>query len=456
MNCWRFMLLLWLALPGTATAAANDASAFAVRLPVEFAPGQSLQRIELPPKALIALQSPDLADLRVFDAKGRTLSVARIGATATAPLRHMTTIKALPIIGVAGTLNISGVTLRIDDRQQARVVAVEGAIDAAAPQRTVVLGSLFDTRAVTGRATGLALDADVPAQQPVTFTVAASDDLRSWQVIADKVIYRTSDHQAPESTETIPLSSIALKGRYLLVTWHAATQLVRPILVRGATLTTTTDGAPTRMIGVDVLHPVLEDAHTVSFAQPFGTPVAAIRVTPAGANALVPLRVLGRNDRDQPWTLLATGTAYTLVSNGKTVTDDRLALSGPTFRTIRIEADARTSGFAGVPKIQLQFEPVQIVVLVAGVPPFTLAAGLAGTPNAYLPIHSLVPGYRAGNESALPLVKFGASGAASLSGDGPDQEPPLRQIALWALLLLGTTVLGAMVWILLRSGKPEQ
>ena len=98
---------------------------------------------------------------------------------------------------------------------------------------------------------------------------------------------------------------------------------------------------------------------------------------------LVPVRVLGRNDRSQPWTVLANTVVYRLTNlagNGRPAeqVNGPVELQGTSMREIRIEADAKTAGFAAAPDVALQFSPVQVVFLAGGPAPLTLAAGLAG------------------------------------------------------------------------------
>jgi hypothetical protein len=69
---------------------------------------------------------------------------------------------------------------------------------------------------------------------------------------------------------------------------------------------------------------------------------------------------------------------YRLTTAGKEQTSGPVELQGASVREVKIEADAKTPGFASAPDIVLQFEPAQLVFLASGQGPFTLAAGLAG------------------------------------------------------------------------------
>ena len=48
--------------------------------------------------------------------------------------------------------------------------------------------------------------------------------------------------------------------------------------------------------------------------------------------------------------------------------------------SFRVEADSRTAGFSAVPKLDLLFDPVELLVALSGTPPYRLAVGQASAP----------------------------------------------------------------------------
>ena len=63
-----------------------------------------------------------------------------------------------------------------------------------------------------------------------------------------------------------------------------------------------------------------------------------------------------------------------------------------------------------------------------------------------------MPGYRDGDENALPLaVATVPPGPAMLAATRPENGTSRRSMILWGLLLLGTAALGVMVWVLMRQ-----
>lgn len=497
-SAWRPVCLLAAALAlsltllpvANAADAASDAAgashpdAYALRLPLRLAPGASLQRLALPAQVLINLQASGYSDIRIFNAQGQPVAMALARTEPRPDARQQLTLSAYPVLGPATAAGLDGLSLRIEERQGQRIVQINtgnasnasnaasansanstaGTASTAAPPQ--LLGALLDARAVSAPLVGLALQADLPEAQPVTFSVQASRDLSHWRPLGQTVLFRAGAARLGESEMALDFADI--KDHYLRITWSGAAGQPVNASVRGATLTTSTGSVRSAPVEAVLTPPALTDAHTLSFSLPFATPLAALRITPPGDDFLIPLRVLGRNERSQPWTPLASSVLYRLQTAGGLQTSGPVALPGMAFRELQLQADAKTPGFGAPPAIRLQFEPVQIVFLASGTGPFVLAAGRSGTPAAYLPISSLIPDYRAGQENTLPLAQADIAGGPGAAGVGaaPGQAAPLvvaapgtgnglplRSLVLWAVLLLGVLALALMAGVLFRQTK---
>lgn len=454
-----------------AAADANSPAAYAIRIPVTLAADEPLQRVVLPAEVLVRLQSPGYADVRLFNGAGQPVPMALAGVAAASAPEELVTLPAYPILGAAstGTAGLEGLSLRIEERQGQRVVQIDTAATTttagpATPQ--AVRGALLDARNVQLPVARMALDVDLPAGQPVTFRVQASKDLKHWQPLAETVLYRADAAAAPTApgrlgNEQIDLQRADLKGHYLRVTWGDAA-----VTLRGATLATSRSTGPRERASASMATPALANPRELVFALPFATPVAALAITPPGSNVLIPVRVLGRNHREQPWSPLASAVVYKMATGGKEQASGPVELGGISVREIKIEADPKTPGFAAAPALALQFEPAQLVFLASGQGPFTLAAGLPGATaaaSAFLPLASLVPGYQPAQENQLPVALADVARADITGGQPADgaQVPAAaasggistRSAVLWGVLLAGVAALGLMAWLLLRQTK---
>ena len=468
---------------GLWAADANSPQSYAQRLPLATVPGAALQRVVLPAQVLAALQTADYRDIRIFNAQGQPVPMALAAggsATVLAATEKQITLPAYPILGgagaSAGTLAQEGLSLRIEEQQGRRVVQINtSAGTPAAPSGQQVLGALFDTRTLGAPAVSLALDVDLPPAQPVSFQVATSRDLTHWSPLASTVLYRAPAQNgaagaAQLGSSTIHLTGADLKDQYLRVTWAPAqggVELGSNLALRGATVTTSRSAAAAARPTVQVNLPTQNKPHELGFSLPFATPVAAIGITPQGSNVLVPVRVLGRNGNQQPWTSLAEGVVYSLQTAGVDQRSAAITLpsyQGNSWRDIRVEADTKTPGFTAPPAVSVEFDPVQLVFVASGDAPFTLAAGLPATDaqaaaSAYLPLQSLVPGYQPAQENTLPLARteVAAAGAANVpaSVQAPDlsNKTSTKTMVLWGVLLAGVLALGLMAWALARQTR---
>ncbi|CAN7652596.1 DUF3999 domain-containing protein [Acidovorax sp. LjRoot194] len=472
---WLAAAALCLAAGATQAAAdANSPAAYAIRIPVTLAADAPLQRVMLPAEVLVRLQSPGYADVRLFNGAGQPVPMALAGVAAASAPEESVVLPAYPILGGPGTpgqAGLEGLSLRIEEQQGRRVVQIDTAGTAAPGGAQSVRGALLDARSIPLPVARMALDADLPAGQPVTFTVQASRDLKNWRPLAETVLYRadaagtTPSPAAPGrlGSEHIDLQRADLKDHYLRVTWGDAA-----VTFRGATLVTSRGAGPRERVSASMAVPPLgNNPRELVFALPFATPVAALKITLQGSNVLVPVRVLGRNDRERPWAHLASATVYRMSTGGKEQTNTPVELGGASVRDVKIEADAKSAGFAAAPDIALQFEPAQLVFLASGQGPFTLAAGLPGASaaaSAFLPLASLVPGYQPQQENTLPLAMADVA-RADITGGKPADGPlvaaatasdglPTRSWVLWGVLLAGVGALGLMAWLLMRQTKP--
>jgi hypothetical protein len=448
---------------------ANDPAAYAIRLPVALAADAPLQRILLPAEVLVRLQSPGYADLRLFNGKDQPVPMALAGVAAASAPEGSVTLPAYPILGAAsaGTAGLEGLSLRIEERQGQRVVQIDRAGTASPAATQTVWGALLDARDVQLPVARMALDADLPAGQPVTFRVQASKDLQHWHPLAETVLYRASAAMPPTApgrlgSEQIDLQRADLKGHYLRVTWGDAV-----VTLRGVQLATSAQTGPRERVSASMAVPPLgNNPRELVFALPFATPVAALEIKPPGSNVLIPVRVLGRNHREQPWSPLASAVVYKMTMGGQEQASGPIGLGGASVREIKIEADPKTPGFAAAPEMALQFEPAQLVFLASGQGPFTLAAGLPGASaaaSAFLPLASLVPGYQPAQENQLPMALADAA-RADITGGKPQGSAKVpaaatsggistRSAVLWGVLLAGVGALALMAWLLLRQTR---
>ncbi|MEY4952339.1 MAG: hypothetical protein RL299_763 [Pseudomonadota bacterium] len=419
---------------------AGKPDGYALTMAVTAAEGGSLQRVSLPPAAIIALQRLDAGDVRIFDADGKVVSLAR-QPVETFEQSKATPVKAYPISGAEAAPGASAVSIKVNAGNEINVSA----------QRTGTQGSegpaalLFDTRELADPATAIQLDAELPPGLPVEVTLEASSDLKTWEALGSKVLFRGEAGKAVLGSSRIAIGGTMLKDRYLRASWPAAPG----VTIRGGSVVTAKI-APLAAVTVPAEGAALVSDHDARFALPIGYPPRAIRVTGAKSGGLVPVQLYGRTNPERPWTALAAGT----LRDGKAADID---LTGFGFGEYRLGADTRSAGFSAAPRIELLFEPVVLIAAFNGKPPYTLAVGNKAAPLAYFgpgellgdtPVTAKLPEAQVTAPAGTPLVKLAPT------TDGGPFSP--KKLALWAALLAAVGVLAFAALQLARNTDPSQ
>jgi hypothetical protein len=414
---------------------------YAVSLPLEPArEGGSLQRLALPAAALVALKRPDLGDVRLFDARDKLVPLALLGDQ-TKTAQHRTSVPVYPVVGPAGALESSGLYIRIEDNRIAKVVTVNSA---ASPATNVfAAAALLDTRALREPVVSIELDADLPANQPITLTLLTSANLKDWEPLTEKVMFRASGGAAPIGGERVELPGVDLRNRYVGISWGSASGFA----LKNASVTTSASVPPTRIAIATSPVPVV-GAHDMRFELPNIARLTAMRVIETGPDGVIPVKLYGRRYSEEPWTPLSAATLRP-GSNGS-----MLDLASSTMTSYRLEADGRTAGFSSAPKLELLVEPVELLVAFSGMPPYRLAVGNADALPNFLTSTEIVGQIGDGAFASLPQAKFaGPEPVVTLQAGPADGLLEPRKLVLWAALLLGTFVLGFAAIRLLRATK---
>lgn len=408
---------------------------YAAHWAVEPAPGGSdKQRLVVPATALLAMKTGNLGDLRLFDATGRALPFACLKETEER--REVVAVPSYPVRGSAAPRE-AGVAIAIGPDKVARVVGLAG--DSGGDRQVALL---VDSRAVDRPAMAVELAVNLPLGQPVTFTVAASRDLKTWETIGEKTLFRTDPAGNQLEPAQVPLGGIVPKDRYLQVTWDRA----EGVALTGAQMVLgLADARPLLLLATRGAR--LQGAHEVHLALPLHHSPDALVLNLAGNEGVLPVQLYSRPSAEAAWQPLIRTTL-----RGDPGQVNRLPLDGATGTEFRIEADRRTAGFAAVPQIRLEFGEVVMLGRFNGQPPYRLAAGLADAPRSLLNPADIVP---TGDAANLPEARVRADTAPVLDIAPARQDGPFsgRKAVLWLVLLFGVTVLVYAVRRLLQQNE---
>lgn len=465
----RWLAVLALVATGT-SAAAQTAQDFAARATVNVPAGTTIARVALPAATIAVMRAPDGGDLRVFNAAGQLLPHALIDAAAQPQTRPDATgqrVPALPIhSGGESTATSNSPTLRIIEGPQRRVIeysAADGAGKAGpAPATPEVRGWLFDMRSNDSELRAVELEGALPAATIVKVTLSASSDLKSWRVLAtDAPVFEFPAAAAAGPANRridLPIGT-RLKDQYLRLTWSGAG--AAPLPVTALRIVGVGEVAPVAPVLLDLGTPTSGNADAVQWTLPSAYRARALRLATSAANALMPVHISTRARAGEPWRMVASSVVYRLLgADGVANVSPAQPLAYGLEREVRVEAQPGYK-LSGVPlTLALEYPPLHALFVATGPGPFTIASGKAGLTSAALPVATLMPGYKAGDEFALPVLQvqaepgataIGQPGGAAAPGGSATADWLNRTTLLWGVLVLAVLVLGGLALSLLRA-----
>ncbi|MEP6504285.1 MAG: DUF3999 family protein, partial [Betaproteobacteria bacterium] len=338
------------------------------------------------------------------------------------------------------------------------------------------------------------------AQGVFTLRIEASDDLQHWRTLqedAQLVLLQ----QLPQVGATSPLAALAerehlssngidldsLPARYLRVS-TAPRSAIPPLVA--ATITRAPHRQPPAPL--EWSEPIAAtrcEATSCDYPLPRNVALDAVQIAPADVDTIGQVTVLGqleagrqapprhsllrgslhalrlKAERAPPtsiaWDNAATANVYWLTqgSGAPDLHSPPVRLDGAAWQALRLQTFGPITQFGHTaPTIRIGVRPRQLVFLARGAGPFVLArAKPAETPGA-MALAQLMPARAP--DAPLPeatatltvAAATSASAAASSIAATPTAETaPSRTPWLWAALLAGLAVMGAMAWSLLRK-----
>jgi hypothetical protein len=455
-----FTLVLCIA---AGAAAANEGprpAEFAWRATLDTGGRSGPVRVELPTEALARLQSAGASDLRVFDARGQAVPFAAWTpppAAVPAPSRPTRRFAALPLYSADGSSTgpRGAIQVRIAQDGARPATAIEIGLPADTPAAAATQrlpAALFDTRGQQQAVSGLVLQARLPPNVPVRFSVATSPDLAHWTPVAVQGrVYRFEGEGAPANDRLAFAAPLVLKDQYLRLDW-AGQAGVAVEAVSGLLPTPQPPaGAPSLALGPAAA----EDDSALEWRLAFATPIRRLELRPAQPNTLLPVRVLGRRQPSEPWRVLAQGLVYRLGEGAGESRSAPLELAPASVRWLRVEATHGAHLPADALEARVQFEPLALVFVAGAQGPYQLAAGHGRAGPTALTLAQWTAATQVRPED-LPVARIAGVQATTEAAPAwlARWLPPgidARTATLWLVLGTGVLVLGGVAWALLHQ-----
>jgi len=418
-----------------------------------------LIELPLPDSVYTTVTHWDLADLRVFDAKG----VAVPHAFCPAPVANGTlTTLALPVYtvtpGSAAADNNSALTFTTADGSQLKVTGNNDS------ELRSGASFVLDTRAIEQPLHAVQLDWSTPnGAAEIAVRVLASEDLNQWQTLVPdaKLLHAKASYgTASDKTQQLELQRIALpSGRYQYLRVEpvvAGTELI--INRAGAEYLIAAPAPAPTWFSAGAPH-ADEAANELLYESDHRVPVSFIRVLPSTENSRLRVTVQSRAQATAPWQTQWSGEVYSIRFNKeeRSTAPLKIAATSSPFWRLVFPADAESP--ASAPRFDLGYLPLRLRFLAQGMGPYTLAYGSSRsiTPSA-VPCDGLLAGISSPDkQQMLGAASLGEvktlAGTSVLRVGG---ELPMRKLVLWAILLAGVGGIVALSLSLLKRNRREQ
>ena len=430
--------------------------------PVEVQQAANFVVLPLPASAYGHSQSPGLADLRVVDATGQRVPFAWLPQppAEARELLRATTAYPLPRRASSTATLASPVEVLVQADQSIRVRRLGGPAPKADPQSPGWLFDLGERKANEPAPTRLRLAWSGPAEFGAGFDIDTSTTLREWRSAGSgQVMALSGPGGAPLVQREVPLPADV--PRFVRLVWRDATaapQLTGAESVASQQTPEVQDTPETLSIkpGPEPAGKQAPPPHALHFDLGGSLPVSSVALQLPPGTHVAPVRLQGRQRTDEPWRELGSWVYYRIERDGAPSSPPPFPLQG-TWRYLRVLPDERAGALdPAQTQLVVKAQLARLVFASQGQPPWRLLAGAAGADSGALPVGTLVPQLET-ERPRLGRAQLGAwteVAAVAQQAAAAERQAALRPWLLWAVLLGGVLLLGAMVWKLASGRAP--
>jgi hypothetical protein len=428
-----------------ATAAALDPLEFVAGWPIDAPAGAEVFDVPLTAEVYAAAES--IRQVAILDANGEPQPFfRRASATPSAPTERRVVLEASPLY-VGGTAAVPSVGVTTGPAGTS-VTVVPGS--ASSPS---VAGFVLDARAVDAAPVALELDwRALPQPFLLDVAVEQSTDLTSWSSVGRASVAALSIGGAEVRHARVPVRASA--GGYYRITPRSS--VADWYLLRATVVISEGQqpAAPPSIRLLPLVVPVKSDDLSVDnlyFDAGGSLPVESVALVFAAGDGWVRGNVAVSRSMEGPWIPVAYRELfYSLSFEGREFASEPVKLGRQEARYWRIVPDAPLRGQRL--ELELSFQQEQLRVAARGGAPYQLVAGTLADEAG--PDATLASVWSALDAPAVtvPLATLGAR--RELGGAGALVAPrvfPWRTAALWAVLVAGVLVVGAMAIRLARE-----
>jgi len=459
--------LLALSVPVAAASPDDAPASYSHILPLSVDANQAVVQLRVPREVYLHARSPELNDLRVFDAGGASMPFALVDLAVPPVVNRPSTPAAVfPVLGPARDAGRVHDSLQIRTGTDGAVISVTAPTRAASDELVSLVLDLqpaaraaqVDAAAPVG---GLALTLP-PAVGSYNAWIAldVSDDLQSWDELAEAAVsWLVNDQGASVQKHRIEFAPRPF--RYARIRWLDG----KPIPFSAIHAEYVVEQQKARHLETLVLQGARgTQGRDLVYTAPVAIPTRSLGLVFKGQNVVMPVqlgqyqairrREAGGRSAVQLQSLV-NATFYQMIQDGRRRAsgDVDIPATHASQWVMRSQVDV-----AEQPGLRLGWTPSSMVFVASGKPPYSLAFGRTGASPAYVGLPQVAPGFSTRELAALQAAKPGnlmrqqsSDNAAVKIGD--NQAVGSKRGWLWALLVAGVLALAAMAWHLFRQLK---
>ncbi len=471
------VLAAWWALGGVLPASAQTAPStapallqpkpadFAAQLPLAVSGENGVVQFRLPLEVYQRALSADLGDVRVFNAAGRALPFAFIDAVPSERVRWRdSTARLFPIHGPAAVSHSLQSQLEVTVAADGALVSVRSRSGSSSSDALNALVLDLGTAAGDEVLDSLQLTLPNTATYRAELVIDRSDDLKLWDRVAQSRIDRLRGSQPDEELLNDRIQVATRAGRYLRIQWLEGTPVVfERIALRWRSIEAVTD----LPLEVQLTSTPGNRAGELLYAASPSMAATQVGLSLPAANSVVPASIgfydsFSRRSRASPapdFIPIAQGTFYRLTQSGRERTSSYIQIAQQSSEqwVVRL-ADAAEAP----PELVLRWHPRTLIFTARGTSAtdrnFILAVGarqqqLKQWLTSRTSIDRVAPGFSVAELSQAERAVAGRwqDGGTPVVAASEVTPPSTRLLQdrswiLWAVLIIGALLLGAMCW----------
>lgn len=445
------LLLCLVALAASPVSAELAPEQFAYGLPLNISGEQAFYELELPLAVYQSSQRDDLGDIRVFNAAGKIVPHALRSPSNQTQRQNVVTTE-LPFFPLSRQTQApdGDLSIHVERTVEGTIVDVQVNGRENLQSNAATYSYLIDASALKRKIDALELLWAVDSTAFLAeIAVETSKDLVSWEPLTTAAVGRLvyQDFRLDQNKIVLPRSN----SRYLRLTWPIAQPMAELTKVLVLTEQSSVIERPAQRRLLLASEAVGERRYRVDLQG--ALPVAAVTIVLAGKNSLAAGLLFSSNEIKGPMQKRWQGLAYTLTTNGSTLTNGAVTMTPTRQRYWDLLISESEAGLSVAPRLEFTWQPDRLVFLAQGAGPYTVAYGNAKVEPTNFHMDALLQRSTAATRQSLQPQQVQPGEAILLGGEESAARPPLpwKQYILWGVLFLGVLLIGGMSYSLYRK-----